>query len=249
MSLILIPTCFSALRLSRYFTYLISPHSPSSPRLLSPPHLASSLLFSSFLANQLLSTFNSMTIPHIVLAKNRKMRLKLPPVTKPTPRYHPTLQMASEEGCPPPSRALLSVRSKPYGNSVPYFFILGVSGLLSDVARAKSPGVFFLGVVQLTIFNSAYYSAAQKITPGQHRLRVLSGQHFFPRGNHLIYHNPCRGERMPHFRAVSSVPTFGWARGGAPGPVEQVPRASDGYYKANVRVCERQPRFSNVCIM
>ena len=113
MSLILIPTCFSALRLSRYFTYLISPHSPSSPRLLSPPHLASSLLFSSFLANQLLSTFNSMTIPHIVLAKNRKMRLKLPPVTKPTPRYHPTLQMASEEGCPPPSRALLSVRSKP----------------------------------------------------------------------------------------------------------------------------------------
>ena len=81
MSLILIPTCFSALRLSRYFTYLISPHSPSSPRLLSPPHLASSLLFSSFLANQLLSTFNSMIIPHIVLAKNRKMRLKLPPVT------------------------------------------------------------------------------------------------------------------------------------------------------------------------
>ena len=49
---------------------------------------------------------------------------------------------------------------------------------------------------------------------------------------------------MPHFRAVSSVPTFGWARGGAPGPVEQVPRASNGYYKANVRVCERQPRFS-----
>ena len=51
---------------------------------------------------------------------------------------------------------------------------------------------------------------------------------------------------MPHFRAVSSVPTFGWARGGAPGPVEQVPRASNGYYKANVRVCERQPRFSTI---
>ena len=53
---------------------------------------------------------------------------------------------------------------------------------------------------------------------------------------------------MPHFRAVSSVPTFGWARGGAPGPVEQVPRASNGYYKANVRVCERQPRFSTLLV-
>ena len=89
-----------------------TPFTLFTPAALTPSFGQLLALFVLF-ANQLLSTFNSMIIPHIVLAKNRKICDSLPPVTKPTPRYHPTLQMASEEGSPPPSRALLSVRSKP----------------------------------------------------------------------------------------------------------------------------------------